>query len=139
MTKLFAIINNNKVSKVVVAEEATHTEGVWVDLTGIVPEPWIDWTYREGIFTPPLVILPNIITKLALLDRMTDAEFSGILAAAKTDTDVEAWKTRFDVATNIDLDSDRTKAGFDMLVIKTLLTQERATAIITNPVQPNER
>lgn len=93
------------------------------------------------LFTVPQVesVLPNVITRLALLDRMTDAEFSGILAAAKTDTDVETWKTRFDVATNIDLDNVRTKSGFDMLVTKTLLTQERATAILTNPVQPNER
>lgn len=79
------------------------------------------------------------ITKLALLDRMTDAEFLGILATAKTDIDVEAWKTRFDVASNIDLDNDRTKSGFDMLVIKNLLTQERATKILTDPIQPNER
>jgi hypothetical protein len=81
----------------------------------------------------------RIITKLALLDRLTDAEFSAILTMAKTDTDVEAWKTRFDVATSIDLDNDRTKAGFAMLVAKVLLTQERANAILTNPVQVNER
>ena len=93
------------------------------------------------LFTVPQVVpvLPNVITRLALLDRMTDAEFSAILAAAKTDTDVEVWKTRFDVAITIDLDNDRTKSGFDMLVSKALLTQERATAILTNPVQPNER
>lgn len=93
------------------------------------------------LFTVPQEqpVLPNVITKLALLDRMTDAEFSAILTAAKTDTDVEAWKTRFDVAASIDLDSTRIKAGFDMLVTKTLLTQDRATAILTNPVQPNER
>jgi hypothetical protein len=89
--------------------------------------------------TQPEPVLPNIITRLALLDRMTDAEFSAILAAAKTDTDVETWKTRFDVATSIDLDNDRTKAGFDMLVTKTLLSQVRATKILTDPVQPNER
>ena len=84
-------------------------------------------------------ILANIITRLAFLDRMTDAEFAGILTAAKTDADVEVWKTRFDVATSIDLDNDRTKAGFDMLVTKGLLTQERATKILTDPIQPNER
>jgi len=89
--------------------------------------------------TQPEPVLPNVITRLALLDRMTDAEFSGILAAAKTDTDVETWKTRFDVATSIDLDNNRTKGGFDMLVTKTLLSQVRATEILTNPVQPNER
>ena len=89
--------------------------------------------------TQPEPVLPNVITRLALLDRMTDAEFSAILAAAKTDTDVDAWKTRFDVSTSIDLDSDRTKAGFAMLVTKTLLSQMRATKILTDSVQPNER
>jgi len=87
----------------------------------------------------PQPVLQNVITRLALLDRLTDTEFSAILAAAKTDTDVETWKTRFDVASNIDLDNPRTKAGFDMLVTKTLLTQDRATEILTNSVQPTER
>ena len=74
-----------------------------------------------------------------MITRFTDPEFVGILTAAKTDTDVEAWKTRFDVATSIDLDNDRTKSGFDMLVTKGLLTQERATVILTAPIQPDER
>lgn len=93
------------------------------------------------LFTVPQVapVLPNVITKLALLNRMTDIEFAGILTTAKTDANVEVWKTRFDVATNIDLDSDRTKSGFDMLVTKNLLTQERVTKILTDPIQPNER
>jgi len=96
--------------------------------------------YENGVFVDgPVLVLPSIISKIALLNRMTDAEFSGILAAAKTDTDIETWKTRFDVATSIDLDNDRTKGGFAMLVNKTLLSQERATKIITDPVQPNER
>jgi hypothetical protein len=80
------------------------------------------------------------ITKLALLNRMTDAEFIGIINAAKTDAEVELWKTRFDLSPTIDLnDGSRVVAGFPMLVSKGLLTQERATEIITNPVQPNER
>jgi len=93
------------------------------------------------LFTVPQEqpVLPNVITRLALLDRMTDAEFSTILAAAKTDTDVEAWKTRFDVAVSIDLDNDRTKSGLAMLVTKSLLTEERAAKILTDTVQPNER
>lgn len=91
----------------------------------------IDTNIRSNFLT--------VITKLALLDRMTDAEFSTILTAAKTDADVEVWKTRFDAATSIDLNSDRTKLGFAMLVTKNLLTQERATEILLNSVQPNER
>jgi len=84
-------------------------------------------------------ILQNVITRLALLDRLTDTEFSAILAMAKIDTDVETWKTRFDVASNIDLDNPRTKTGFAMLVAKGLLTQERSTKILTDSVQPDER
>lgn len=97
--------------------------------------------YENGVFVegPPLV-LPSIITKIALLNRMTDAEFIGIINAAKTDAEVELWKTRFDNATSIDLDDgSRVVAGFPMLVTKGLLTQERATKILTDPIQINER
>ena len=97
--------------------------------------------YENGVFVEgPAVVLSSIITKLALLNRMTDAEFIGIINAAKTDAEVELWKTRFDNATTIDLaDGSRVVAGFPMLVTKGLLTQERATAILTAPIQPNER
>ena len=97
--------------------------------------------YENGVFVDgPVVVLPSIITKLALLNRMTDAEFIGIINAAKTDAEVELWKTRFDNATSIDLnDGSKVVAGFPMLVTKGLLTQERATTILTAPIQPNER
>ena len=97
--------------------------------------------YENGVFVEgPAVVLPSIITKIALLNRMTDAEFIGIINAAKTDAEVELWKTRFDNATTIDLaDGSRVVAGFPMLVTKGLLTQERATVILTAPIQPNER
>ena len=97
--------------------------------------------YENNVFVEgPVVILPSIITKLALLNRMTNPEFIGIINAAKTDAEVELWKTRFDAATTIDLaDGSRVVAGFPMLVTKGLLTQERATTILTDPIQPNER
>ena len=92
--------------------------------------------YENDVFVEgPAVILPIIITKLALLNRMTDAEFIGIINAAKTDAEVELWKTRFDNATSIDLnDGNRVVAGFPMLVTKGLLTQERAIKILTDPI-----
>lgn len=97
-------------------------------------------TYANGTFTPPLVVLPNTITKLALLNRMTDAEFIGIITAAKTDAEIDLWKTRFDSTNTIDLDDgSRVVAGFPMLVTKGLLTQERATKILTDPIQASER
>ena len=140
MTKRYAIINNDKIDKVVITDEPTNTEGIWIDITDIEPKPWIEWTYQNGIFTsPPPPPAPTIITKLALLNRMTDAEFVGILNAAKTDAEVELWKIRFDTATTIDLaDSSRVVAGFPMLVSKGLLTQERSTTILTSPILPDE-
>lgn len=117
-----------------------------IDVANMIEIPEYDTSllgkkYENGVFVEgPVVVLPSIITKLALLNRMTDAEFIGIINAAKTDAEVELWKTRFDNATSIDLnDGSRVVAGFPMLVTKGLLTQERATAILTAPIQPNER
>lgn len=80
-----------------------------------------------------------ILTKSAMLTRLTDAEFVGILTAAKTDVAVEAWKYRFDSATQVDLADSRTVDGLQLLVTKGLLTQARADAILTTPVQDSER
>jgi hypothetical protein len=123
----------------------TQTTGT-IDAANMIEIPEYDTSllgkkYENGVFVEgPVVILPSIITKLALLNRMTDAEFIGIINAAKTDAEVELWKTRFDTATTIDLnDGSRVVAGFPMLVTKGLLTQERATKILTDPIQINER
>jgi hypothetical protein len=87
--------------------------------------------------TPPPP--PPIITKIAMLTRLTDAEYVGILAAAKTDVEIEGWLGRFNAAGTINLDDQRTKDGIALLVTKNLLTQARADAILTDPVQDNER
>jgi len=82
----------------------------------------------------------RIITKVAMLTRrLTQAEFVGILVAAKTDPAIEAWKYVFDAASQVDLDSQNTRDGMALLVSKKLLTQARADAILEAPVQPEER
>jgi hypothetical protein len=87
----------------------------------------------------PKPVEPRIITKTAMLTRFTDDEFVGVLVDARTDAEVEAWYAKFNAATTIDLDDSRTKTGVTMLYIKSLLSEERATAILSDPVQPNER
>jgi hypothetical protein len=82
---------------------------------------------------------PNIITKVAFRFRMTDAEYVGVLSAAKTDVEVAAWVETFNMVSSIDLDNQRTKDGVANLVSKNLLTQARADEILTAPVQPDER
>lgn len=144
MTKRFAILDASSiVENVVLADDPLDQS--WVDLTGIDPQPGPGWSYSEGVFTPPPAPpppppLPNIITKVAMLThRLKTAEFVGILTAAKTDPGIEAWKYVFDAATVVDLDSQNTRDGMTMMVAKGLLTQARADAILTDPVQPGER
>ena len=74
-----------------------------------------------------------------MITRFTDAEFTGVLAASKTDVEVEGWYARFSAATVINLEDQRTIDGINLLVSKNLLTPARATQILTDPVQPAER
>jgi hypothetical protein len=80
-----------------------------------------------------------IITKLAMIARFTRQEYVGIVAAKKTDVEVEAWYDTFYAATNVNLQNLMTIDGVNLLVSKNLLTPERANEILTAPVQFNER
>lgn len=82
---------------------------------------------------------PPIITKLAFRYRLTDAEYVGILTAAKTDVEVAAWIETFNMVSQVNLDDPRTASGLEMMVSKNLLTEERKTEILTAPVQDSER
>lgn len=82
---------------------------------------------------------PPIVTKLAFRYRLTDAEYVGILAAAKTDVEVAAWVETFNMVSQVNLNDSRTTSGLEMMVSKNLLTQARANEILTTPVQDSER
>jgi hypothetical protein len=141
----FAVINSEAhVSNIVIGDTPLNIEGPWIDLTGMNPEPGIGWSYKDGVFAPPPpppapLALPPIITKIAMLTRFTDAEYVGILAAAKTDVEIEGWLGRFNAANTINLEDSRTIAGTDLLVAKGLLTQNRQLDILTTPVENSER
>ena len=141
MSKKFAIVINGVVDGIALSDAPLETDGKWIEVTDISPIPGPKWTYQDGVFSQPSPPppLPNIITKVAFRFRFTDAEYSSILAAAKTDTEVQAWYETFNMVATIDLDSQRTKDGVENLVGKNLLTQQRATQILTDSVQPGER
>ena len=142
MSKRFALIKGTVVDAVVLAEAPidTGTGEVWVDLTNVSPQPGPTWTYENGVFAPPPPPppLPNVITKVAFRFRFTDAEYAGILAAAKTDVEVQAWYDLFQAASKVDLKDQRTIDGINLLVGKNLLTADRANTILTTPAQPGE-
>jgi hypothetical protein len=110
----------------------------------ILAEEWFVEKYYPGHYqlvgpepAPPPP--PPIITKLAFRYRLTDAEYVGILAAAKTDVEVAAWVETFNMVAQVNLDDPRTASGLEMMVAKSLLTEERKTEILTAPVQDSER
>ena len=142
---IYAVVGaDGIVSNMVVAEEAMNIDGLWVCVDGLSPAPGIGWSYDGSAFAPPPAPpapapQPPIITKIAMITRFTDDEFTGVLAASKTDVEVEGWYARFMAASVINLEDQRTIDGINMLVSKNLLTPARATAILTDPVQPSER
>jgi hypothetical protein len=139
---LYAIIKGGVVDGLAIAEGPLETDGEWILVDGIDPPPRPSWTYQDGVFSPPVKPpepIYTVITKVAFRFRFTDAEYAGILAAANTDTEVQAWYDTFNMVANIDLENQRTKDGVANLVSKNLLTQVRADEILTAPVQQAER
>lgn len=134
----WALLNGDTVANVVEQDNEPRVGGTWVQVTGQHVGPGM---VRDGErWKTPAPVGGRTITKVAMLTRMLKtAEFVAILTAAKTDPAIEAWKYVFDAATQVDLDSQNTKDGMALLVAKGLLTQARADAILTAPVQPEER
>jgi hypothetical protein len=137
----YAILKGAIVDNIAIADGPLETDGTWICVDEVVPQPGLGWSYDGENFAPPPPPppLPKIITKLAMIDRFTEAEYEDVLTAAKTDVQVQGWLDRFYAANQIDLDDHRTVSGIDLLVSKDLLTEERGQEILTNPVQPNER
>lgn len=137
--KRYALIVSNTVGTVVEQDSLPVIEGVWVECP-IWVGPLDSYDKTTNTFTPyEPPPAPKIITKVAFRFRFTDAEYTAILAAAKTDVEVQAWYETFNMLSTADLDNQRTKDGVQNLVSKNLLTQARANEILTAPVQPNER
>jgi hypothetical protein len=143
MTKKYAVVKGEIVDGIALSDSPLETDGVWIDITEVSPQPGPNWTYKNNVFSPPIepvpVPLPNVISKAAFRFRLTDAEYIGILSAAKTDVEVASWVETFNMVSSIDLDNQRTKDGVANLVSKNLLTQARADEILTAPVQSGER
>jgi len=125
--------------------------GVEMGFTSKVPPiaadgEYVKWNGRGWELTsePPPVTQPpppepRFITKVAFRFRLTDAEYVGILSAAKTDIEIQAWVETFNMVSVVNLADTRTVDGINKLVEKDLLTTNRANEILTTDVQVNER
>ena len=140
---LYAVIKGDIVDGIAVRDDSPYSKPNWIRVDGIDPRPGPGWIYKDGVFLPPVIEepppLPNIITKLAFRYRLTDQEYVGILTAAKTDVEIAAWVETFNMVSQVNLDDQRTKFGVANLFMKNLLSESRATEILTAPVQNSER
>lgn len=137
----YAVIKGELVDGIAIADSPLETDGIWIDVTNVTPRPDRDWKYINGQFLPQKEPQPPItyrISKLSMISRFTNAEYVGILSASKTDVTVQAWYDAFNAATRIDLKDQRCIDGVNFLVSKNLLTQERATEILTTPAADSE-
>lgn len=139
---LYAVIKDRIVKVIAVAEAPLDTGDLWICVDNFNPMPGPQWIYEGGKFSPPkelINFLPNIITKLAMIDRFTQSEYEAILLGAKSDVQVQSWLDRFLVSNSVNLEDPRTVSGINLLVSKNLLTQDRADKILTDPVKEHER
>jgi hypothetical protein len=80
----------------------------------------------------PIVATPSIrtLTKLAYMNRFTDAELAAIYTVAKSNVQVEVWLDKFKLAEEINLDDSATIAGVQALEAAGLLAAGRSAEIL---------
>lgn len=79
------------------------------------------------------------VTKLAFRQRFTFAERVALETAATSDANVRVMLKDQEAATFIDLSRQDTIDGVNALASAGLITAQRASEILTNPIQPLER
>ncbi len=95
------------------------------------------------IEVPTPVELPKKITRLAFLNRFTDAEAVAIdlasIGATPEAASIRLYLKKVDAATFIDLDDASTRSGVQALETIGLLGTGRALEILDAPIQSTER
>jgi hypothetical protein len=93
---------------------------------------YVAWLAQENtpgqIYSAPPT--SRLISRLEFLDRFTLEELAAILTARKSSALLDAWITKLEMATEIDLDSPRLTAGLDALVAAQLISASRAAQIL---------
>lgn len=102
-----------------------------LDVTDYQPPPQLGWSFNGQVIvgTSP----SKKITKLAMRQRFTVNEMLAMMEAANTTPIVKYLMDNLSLATFVDLSRPDTQAGVALLVQLQLLTQERATVILTTP------
>lgn len=140
---LVALIQNNLVTGVcdLTPDQISFFGSVFeqiIDVSQMTPQPQIGWAFDGVNITGSSVSLK--ITKLAMRQRFTTAEMLGVMTYVNANpaSVVAMLMGNLQVATYVDLSRSDTQAGIEYLVSVSLLTQLRATAILTTVPTPYE-
>lgn len=108
----------------------------WPNFTGI---EWVLVPYSEPVIpTPPAPDYGTKVTRLAFRNRFSGAEKVALYTAAASSVPIKIYLDDLAAATFVDLTRDDTATSLQVLVSAGLLTQARATTILSAPVQPEE-
>lgn len=140
---ILAIVNDYLVTAIITIDPANYAQAAQgaqaaIDITDMPQQPQVGWIFTGAALIPPAGQMASTqITKLAFRERFTTAELVGILTAAAgtsaTALELQIMMQNQSLATYIDLTRSDTQAGVEFLVALGLLTQPRATAILTTP------
>lgn len=126
------IIEDDKIVNTIEADEAfaeANYPGAW-RVAAEQPEP-------------PITPEDARITRLAFVDRFTDAEAVAIdlasIGATVQAASIRRYLDKVNKAVFIDLSREDTQAGVQALETNGLISVGRADVILTTPIQPHER
>lgn len=145
------LIKSGRVENVILADDTARARQFYpdhfcVERTEALSHVGPGWTLEGETWTAPVpVVIPEDrkITRLAFLNRFTDAEAVAIDLASQGATVQAAYMRRYqnkvNAATFIDLDDADTRNGVIALEDAALLAEGRADAILNAPVQAHEK
>lgn len=122
--------------------------GVWVERQPVEGETYREYKligtsnehFVEGVWVEPVEPVPDMrITKLAFKSRMTTSERIAIREAGLSDPVVFDFMDLLSDATFIDLSRDDTINGVNYLESQGHVAVGRASEILTNPIEDEER
>lgn len=148
----YALIKSGRVDSIVVADAAfvATIADQWDVVTPAIEGCAIGWAWDGEDFTPPTpppapepIAEPRHITRLAFLNRFTDAEAIAIdlasIGATVQAAGMRRYLSKVNAATFIDLAMPDTRAGVQALEAGGVLAAGRATEILDGAILDEER
>lgn len=130
--KRWANIHKNVVILVVEQETTptvfTENGRIWLDITNMHVGP--DWTYNESTktFSAPKPVI--YYSRIQIIEKLGD-DYNKVVAASKTDIDVEVWLEQFRLKDVFEVTNDSVKTYFQFLVSKGLVTKNKIDSVLS--------